>query len=403
MVKKRVWIILGIVVAIALIVLAIFYFYPQPKAFTKTSLLKSTITIGSESFSEVKITNYKDKALDFKVYPNNMKGLVSISEPNFTLEPKESKIVQIYFKDTKNEVNIYLGKLIIEADSLKEEIPIILGVESPNLAFVIIQNSIPKYENVYPKGKLGVEIKVFDLTETSLSTIQGNFYIKNFDNEIIFSDTDTLIIGGSKSKVVDIPESWGKEDYVFIALIDYRGVKAISGYFFTISDKQNAFLSKDIKIILVIGLIFILGVLALFFYFIRTRDEILIQLRKQQTEELTRNINYIKRSKEIVQKSREAPKKKKKKLTELSLAKERIVKRIKRKQKEQRKKLKELKKKKKKPQLESELNRWKREGYKMFGTENEVRKITKQKMEKQMKELKEKGYAAGFLKNKKNL
>lgn len=39
----------------------------------------------------------------------------------------------------------------------------------------------------------------------------------------------------------------------------------------------------------------------------------------------------------------------------------------------------------------------------MFETENEVRKITKQHMKKQMKEWKEKGYAAGFLKNKKNL
>jgi hypothetical protein len=403
MVKKKVWVVLGIIIVFALVILAIFYLNPQQKSFTKTSLLKSTIPLGGESFNEVKITNYKDEVLDFNVYLTNMEGLAILSESSFSLEPRDSKVVQISFKDTKEEVNIYLGRLVIEADYLKEEIPIILGTENSNFAFAIIYNSIPKYENVYPAGKLGVEIRVFDLTGESLSTIPGNFYIKNFNNEVIFSDTDTLVVGGSKSKIIDIPQSWEKDDYLFVTLIDYKGTKTTSGYLFTVSEEKDSSLSNNMKLILIIISISFLGILALFFYFVKTRDEFFIQLKKQQAEEMERNINYLRCSREIIQKSREPPKKKEEKLLELNLVKEKVVKRIKKKQEEQIKKLKELKKKKKKPLLKAELNKWKAEGYKMFETEKEVKKITKQSMEKQIKNWKEKGYSTGFLKNKKNL
>ena len=126
-----------------------------------------------------------------------------------------------------------------------------------------------------------------------------------------------------------------------------------------------------------------------------------MQLKKQQGVELRKNIRYIKVSKKAVEKSKEHPEKKRRKLLELDRAKKRIIKKIKKKQKVQRKKIKEFKKKKQKPRAKSQLEKWKQEGYKMFDTESEVRKVTKQSMGRQMKDFKEKGYATGFLKDKK--
>ena len=399
--KRKTILITGVI--ILLLVVGTFltiHYYPKNDAFSRISFLKLNIPLGGEAISNVKITNYKETEQVFAISFSNLEGIVSLSETEFALEVGEKKEVEVYFKDTKNEAGIYLGQLIIETGSVIEKIPVVLEIYDPNYAFAIIYNEILKYDSVYPGGKWGTEIEVYDMGNIASPTVTGTYYITNFENEVLFSDQEDFTLEGSKSILVDIPKTWDKGYYVFVTEIDYKGTKSIASSLLNVRKKTGGLLSGDIKFLAVVLLVFVLGILALFIYFIKTRDDLLLQLRKQQGHELRRNVQYIKVSRREIKKSEEHPEKKKRKLIELDKVKERIIGKVKKKQKEQRVKLKELKRKKKKPQAKSQLEKWKTQGYKMFDTESQVRKVTKHGIGKQMKDFKGGGYVTGFLKKK---
>ena len=160
-----------LIVSLIVLLLAVGGFFTynhfSESAFTKTSLLRLNLPVGGELENIVKIVNNDKETHMFKAYLNNFRdnGIIFLQEEEFSLEKGESKNLIISFKDNIGEPNIYLEKLIIESEVSKEEIPIILGIEDPNHAFAIIKSSVPKYDNVYLGGKLGVEIKVYDLVK----------------------------------------------------------------------------------------------------------------------------------------------------------------------------------------------------------------------------------------------
>lgn len=315
--KRKVVLAIIIILLIAVVVFVIKY-YPEEKSFSKTSLVKLKIPVGGESASSIKITNYEKTEQNFNIYLHALEGLGSLDESEFTLTAGESKEIQISFEDTKKEVGIYAGELVIETSDVTEKIPVILGVEDPNYAFAILYNVISKYDNPYLGGKLGVEIKVYDMNNIASQIVEAEYSIKNFNDEIIFSDETSLVVEGSKAEIIDIPKTWTEGDYILVTEIKYKETTSTADYLFTVKEKKTDWLSGELKFFIIVIFIFIAVILALFFYFIKTRDEFLIQLKKQQAEELARNVNYLKRSREIVQKSKEAPKKKKKKLAELT-------------------------------------------------------------------------------------
>ena len=77
-------------------------------------------------FGSIKDKNNENKEQSFNVYFNEFGDLFSLSEKEFTLGPKESKKIKINFKDKNQEVEVYSGKLIVETNSLKQEIPFLL-------------------------------------------------------------------------------------------------------------------------------------------------------------------------------------------------------------------------------------------------------------------------------------
>lgn len=395
--KRKIILVTGAIVLLIVIgVLLTNHYYPEEKSFSKTSLLKLNIPLNGESINNIKITNYEETEQNFNVYFVALDGIGSVDGGEFTLGAGEKKEVKVYFKDNKNEVGFYVGQLIIKTETVREEIPVVLGIEDPNYAFAIIQDIISKDDDLYPGGELGVEVKVYDIGNIASPTVAAKYYIKNFDNEVVLSDEVNLVVDGSKTEFIDIPETWFEEDYVFITEIDYRGTKSIAGHLFSITEKEPLELSKNLKFFVVSIVIFIVVLVGLFFYFLKSRDELLMRLKEQQIKELRRNLELVKASKEKISRLEKAPRKRK--IRQLKKAKKRIVKSIIKKQKAQRKEFKRLKKAKKKDRIKEKLSSWKQEGYKMLDTKKEIKKISEKVVGRKVKDFKEKGYATGFLK-----
>ena len=398
MMKKRSILITGIIISLIVILILLNIYYPKKEGFsTNTIFLKLNLPLGGEFVKNIKITNQESVEQNFNLYLNNFKDLVTIKNKEFSLGAKEFREVEISFKDNKKEIGTYPGKLIIETQMLKREIPILLNIEDENRIFIISQTGIPKYTNVYPGGKLGMEIKIFNLQSYISYKVKVKYSIKNLDDELILSEEEELVIKESfgTAKIIDIPKDVPLGNYVFITSLGYDNTKSTAGYLFSISKKESGVFS-ELTFFVIIIFVFVVGILVLFIYFIKTRDDLLIRLKRQQSNELKRSLKVMENYKTRVKELKDLGEKKKK-IRELGKAKKKIVKKIKAKQRRQSKELKKLRKRGKKNEMEKTMGKWRKEDYKMFEVEKEMGKISKSDIGKQIKDWKRKGYKIGPL------
>lgn len=397
MMKKRNILLIGITIILIAILIILYGFSSKGEGFsTNTIFLKLNIPSGGEFVKDIKITNQENREQNFNLYFNDLEDFATIGDEEFTLEAGESRDIRIYFKDLKEEIGVYPGKLTIKTRTLKKEIPIILNIEDENSIFLISQTSIPKYSNVYPGGKFGIEIKIFNLQAHTLRNIEVEYFVKNLDDDLLIEDSEDLIIGESfgTTKIIDIPKDIPYGDYVFITSVEYGGTKSATGHLFKISKKELGAFSGDLKFFVIAILIFVIGIMVLFIYFIKTRDQLLLQLKRQQSSELKRDLKAIENYKEKIGKLKDL-KERKRKIKALKRVRKRITKTTKAKQKRQTKELKILRKKGKKSDVRRTMQEWRRSGYKMPEVEKEVRKVSKSGIKKQVKDWKEKGYDLG--------
>lgn len=399
MMKNKRGLLLGIVIFIVITAIFLINYYPKKENFSvDTILLKLSLPLNGESVNSIKITNNEKRDEKFNLYFINLKNIASVNEKDFTLKSGESKGVKIYFKDNINKSKIYFGELVIETASTKKSIPIILNIEDKKQIFAIIQKGIPEYNNIYPGGKLGVEIKIFNLNDNALHNTNIRYSIKNSEGGVIFSEDGELVIKGNLgvTKIINIPKTLGYGDYIFTSSIDYNGSKSAAGYFFRVSKKNEGTFSGNFGLLIAIIFVFITGIIILFFYFMKTRDELLVQLKQQQNIELKRNLELIENFEKRIQENEKTPQKKKK-IKRLKKAKKEIIKDIKIKQERQRDELKKLKREGRNNELKEKINTWEKEGYKMFETEKKINKISKQSIKKDMGNWKKEGYDTRFL------
>lgn len=401
MIEKRKRFIIGIIISLIVILILLNIYYPKKEGFsTNTVFLKLNLPLGGEFVKNIKITNQESVEQNFNLYLNNFENLITIKNKEFSLGAKEFREVEIYFKDNKKEIGTYSGKLIIETQMLKREIPILLNIEDENRIFIISLTGIPKYTNVYPDGKLGMEIKIFNLQPYVSYKVNVRYSIKNPDGELILSEEEELVIKESfgTTKIINIPKDIPLGNYVFITSLSYNNTKSTAGYLFNIS-KEESRVFPELEFFVIIILIFVGGTLALFIYFIKTRDDLLIRLRRQQSNELKRSLKVMENYKTKIKELKDL-REKKKKIGELRRAKKKIVKKIKAKQRRQSKELKKLRKRGKKNEMKKTIEKWRKEGYKMFEVEKEFGKISKNEMGKQIKDWKRKGYKINPLEDK---
>ena len=382
--KKKGWIALIVILIVLAIAIGIYFKFSQPASFkiTPDYPINLNLISGAEARTSIKITNNEEESHDFKIEFTGADEIASLSETEFSLEPKESKEIKIIFNDSQNVSHVYFANLVVTNTNFKRKIPVLLTFREPASLFSIIQKPIPKYFDVYPGGKLGVDIGVFGLGAKDYSKEVKASYELLSPEESIFYFEENLIIGDEYhfSKVFDInPElSYGK--YVLITSIEYNGLKSISSYLFEIKPKQNEFFLEKTNLLILVFFAFVMLIVILFIYFIKSRDELLLALRKQQSRELAKNIELI----TAVQKRVPAKKEK------LEKAKKKVVLKIKKRQGKQIKELSRLKKKGvKKDKIKTQLEKWKRQGY---GFPEIKEEIPEKSINKQITKWKREGY-----------
>lgn len=329
--KKKVFIFLGVFLFLLVAIFLFFYFDIDKEPFfvnivstisilgkesfsVNTILLRSDLSFGEEVTNTIKIINNKKKVQNFEVSLKNPSDLILIEEGEFSINPKEEKKLSLLFDNKEYRSHVFPNFLIIETPLLKKEIPLVLVSEDPNNLFSIIHSRIPKYDNVYPGGKLGLNIKTVLLSGTSSSTVKAQHTLLNFNNEVIFSDETDLVVGEIQSKVIDLPRNLPLGDYIFVTSIEYGGIESIGAYLFSLTQNKTT-ISRNLKFFIGATLIFILILIILFFSFLKSRDKLLVRMKIQQSKELKKSLESIKKPKKRKTQLKKTSKRKKDKTT----------------------------------------------------------------------------------------
>ena len=384
MFKKKGLIIVGVILIVLAVAIGIYFKFSQSASFNITPDYPINLNLisGAEARTSIKITNNEKEPHNFKIELDRLNGIASVSETEFSLEPEESNEIKIIFDDPKNVSHVYFANLIVTNTNFKKEIPVLLTFRDSASLFSIIQKPIPKYFEVYPGGKLGVDINVFGLGVKDYSKEVKASYELLSSEESVFYYEENLIVGDeySFSKVFDINSELPYGKYVLVTSIEYNGLKSISSYLFEVKPKQNKFFLEKTNLLILVFFAFVILIVILFIYFIKSRDELLLALRKQQSRELTKNIELI----SAVQKRIPAKKEK------FEKAKKKVVIKIKKRQEKQIKELSRLKKKGvKKDKIKTQLEKWKKQGY---GFPEIKEEIPEKSINKQIKSWKNAGY-----------
>ena len=382
--KKKGLIIAGVILIVLAVAIGIYFKFSQSASFNITPDYPINLNLisGAEARTSIKITNNEKEPHNFKIELDRLNGIASVSETEFSLEPEESNEIKIIFDDPKNVSHVYFANLIVTNTNFKKEIPVLLTFRDSASLFSIIQKPIPKYFEVYPGGKLGVDINVFGLGVKDYSKEVKASYELLSSEESVFYYEENLIVGDeySFSKVFDINSELPYGKYVLVTSIEYNGLKSISSYLFEVKPKQNKFFLEKTNLLILVFFAFVILIVILFIYVIKSRDELLLALRKQQSRELTKNIELI----SAVQKRIPAKKEK------FEKAKKKVVIKIKKRQEKQIKELSRLKKKGvKKDKIKTQLEKWKKQGY---GFPEIKEEIPEKSINKQIKSWKNAGY-----------
>lgn len=388
--KKRGWIIFLIIVLILLAGAGYYYKFQYIQNFDVTPKYPVNLRLfpGSGASADIEVINNEKYPHKFSVYSSGLEGIISISETEFELQPKESKKINLILNDSRNDSHVSYGSLIVSNANFKKEIPIVLTFDDQKNLLAIIQKPIPKYDNVYPGGKLGMDIRIFDLgVKTFSKEIKTTYEIFSPAGRV-FQAEELLVVNKeySFSKIFEISPKLPHGNYVLVTSLEYDGIKTVSSYLFKIEARRSQLLSSSSNIIAIAILVFVVLFIILFTYFMKSRDELLLQLKKQQSKELERNLKLI----TSIQKK--APEKEKEKFEK---TKKEVAKKIKERGEKQRKHVEKLiKRKAKKETIMSNIKKWENEGYKF----PEVRKkIPEKSIGKKIEEWKKSGFDTSVL------
>ncbi|MEW6063014.1 MAG: hypothetical protein AB1571_01420 [Nanoarchaeota archaeon] len=236
-------------------------------------LIKQLIKQGDVLARQIKLTNLDSKAEAIEL-SSNLGNLVSISDSSFTLAPRETKTINLDFitKDGSSEFNpnVYAGRLTAISSSQKAEIPIILEIESKEILFDTNLEIQPNDRTIVAGEDLIMNINLFNLKTTYLTNIGLEFYIKDFDNNDIITETENIVLKKKAqfTKIIKIPENIRPGTYVFAAIAKYGSSVGTSTYMFEVKEPEKNIFSvqylrenplNSIFIILLLLIIFIVG------------------------------------------------------------------------------------------------------------------------------------------------
>ena len=231
--RKRILIVFGVVVALAIAGYFIFFHGGNGSFTVDTILLKSVIKQGGVLSNNVEIKSLEG-GQNFRVYLEGVSDMFSPSETEFVLGDGESTTLKITFDDGEHPPGVYVGELVIEGGGNEKRIPVILDIQGAFSNFALNLQAGPSYKQVSPGETVSVEIRAFNLIENPARTVDVVYSVLNSKGSVVISEQDSLAMGSSITKTFSLPEDLPRK---FLSRISRRENAFPGAHVLTLFDK----------------------------------------------------------------------------------------------------------------------------------------------------------------------
>ena len=253
------------------------------------TLIKTLIKQGESIREFIEIKNNLDSVLNVNI-ESSLKKFMVISEENFSLAPKESKIIFVDIFAKEDEIpEAYTGKITITGNSITKINKLILEIKEKKPLFDVSVDVISK--KVPIDGNVKARLKVSNLGDLNNIDIYLYYAIQDFDGNILSFKEENVAIDKelTVTRTLAVPSTVSLGDYVFYFKASYENISASSTESFEIVEKEAISLFLIVLMLCVvlifIVLIFVIASLWRLHHHIKQKEKIgLIERMKINSE-----------------------------------------------------------------------------------------------------------------------
>ncbi len=203
-------------------------------------LMKVMLKDSDTLVKELRVMNTGDSSEEVLV-SSNMGDMVVFSEEFFSIEPGQTKVLQVGFRSYVEQTSveysngIYVGEIVVASES----IPVVVEVESEDVLFDMNIN-FPT-GNIEAGDDVNVDVRLYNLMGTSAMSINVEYFVKDLKGNVLFSESETVVVDTQVSftKSVSLPDNFASGTYVFGAEANYAGSTGTSSYLFDIDGEEE--------------------------------------------------------------------------------------------------------------------------------------------------------------------
>lgn len=344
-------------------------------------LLKVSLVEDRFIEKEIKISGLEEGDISLSV--ENIEG-VSLSDNDFFLNSGESKKIRVSFNSSDLNPGVHVGKIKVVSAEDSASIPIIFEIESKDVFFDLNLDVSNKYSSVKPGEDFVVDMKIYDLANLGTSKVEIEYYVRDTNGNVLISEAEGIIVSdeSSISKTIALPKDISEGTYIFSAVIKYQSSIGVSSRFFDVSNKgsnESNLNFGSLNMFSILMAIFLIVLLGLLVYFIRSRDKMILGLRRYNSMELKRQKDLLLSQAKILSKSSKDVDR-----GEINREVKEKVKSLKKKQKERVSAFKSLKRKGDSASMKKKLEEWKKKGYDTSPLDYKLKGLSSVEMKKIM-------------------
>ncbi|MEK6897747.1 MAG: hypothetical protein AABX28_00130 [Nanoarchaeota archaeon] len=326
--------------------------------------MKSVMKQGENLETAFKITNTGDE-MEFSIEVAGMEKIVSVTENNFALKKDESKEIKLLFNSSGSEPGIYAGSLKINKGIEKEEIPIILELQTEQTLFAVNLDVSPEHKEIEKNGETSTGINLINLMDKRTHDVEIDYFILDINGKVVASEQSQINIGTKSAitKNIPLPENIEEGKYIFAVVIKSELTVSTSSYLFSVVKKKIKIPFDISEFLPAIIIVLLFAIMIVIFYIVYERNRLFSELRRQHKSELEFYSKGIEEHKKASLAKAKTLKEKEEIIEEFRDAKEKILQGIKKEQSNQRRELKKLKKEKNDKAIKGKLDEWRRDIY----------------------------------------
>lgn len=359
--------------------------------FTTDSLLVKSVMKQNEILNRTIIIESKNEN-DFSLEITDLENVVSLDEQNFHLNSGEMKEIQISFSAESNP-GVYFGSLIVQSEKSKQEIPVIVEIQSLNQDFAVSTDVDSSYRDIRKNSRFSAGVNFFSLKDTETKSVDVEYLIISKDGEKIFSEEENIAVGSKTTitKTIEI-QNLEKGDYVFAAILNFQNSTSTASYLFTVSSRitLEEIINEDYFIAAILVILFI--IVGIIIYILVERDRLISKLNEQQKSQLKFYSSGIEKQRVDSLKKAKNEKEKEKINRDYSEARSKVLNEIKREQKSQRTEIRKISGKKRDSEVARRIRKWKKQTYAKALQRAQI----KQEMKSKLATLK-RAYSEGYI------